>query len=63
MQKIQYKKSLGENMKEVLNVLELNIGYEIVHHEEVFTTEEADAAIEGKEGIRSKTLFLTKKRN
>lgn len=36
----------------------LNIPYEVVEHPPVFTTEEADVYIEGKEGVRTKTLFL-----
>lgn len=36
----------------------LNISYEVVEHPPAFTTEEADTYIEGKEGVRTKTLFL-----
>lgn len=44
---------------------ELNIDYDIVEHEPALTTEQADKFIEGKEGVRTKTMFLTnkKKRN
>ena len=43
----------------------LGIEYEVVNHPPAFTTEEADTYIEGKEGVRSKTMFLSdkKKRN
>lgn len=44
---------------------ELDIEYETVEHEPAFTTEQADKFIEGIDGVRTKTLFLTnkKKRN
>ena len=44
---------------------ELGITYQIVEHEPVLTTEQADRFIEGIEGVRTKTMFLTnkKKRN
>ena len=44
---------------------ELGIPFQIVEHEPVLTTEQADRFIEGIEGIRTKTMFLTnkKKRN
>ena len=41
---------------------ELNIAYEVVEHPPVFTTEDADRFIEGKEGVRTKTMFLTNKK-
>lgn len=37
----------------------LNISFDIVEHPAVYTTEEADKYIEGKVGIRTKSLFLT----
>lgn len=37
---------------------ELSISYEVVEHPPAFSTEEADNYIEGKEGVRTKTLFL-----
>lgn len=40
----------------------LTIPYEIVNHPPAHTTEEADAFIEGKEGVRTKSLFLTTKK-
>lgn len=40
----------------------MNIPYEIVEHPPSLTTEEADSYIVGKEGIRTKTLFLTNKK-
>ena len=44
---------------------ELGILFQIVEHEPVLTTEQADRFIEGIEGVRTKTMFLTnkKKRN
>ena len=43
----------------------MGIEYEVVNHPPAFTTQEADAYIEGKEGVRSKTMFMSdkKKRN
>lgn len=40
----------------------LDIGYDIVEHPPAFTTEEADRYIEGYEGVRTKTMFLTNKK-
>ena len=44
---------------------ELGIDYQIVEHPPALTTEQADEFIEGIEGIRTKTMFLTnrKKKN
>lgn len=44
---------------------ELGIPFQIIEHEPVLTTEQADRFIEGIEGVRTKTMFLTnkKKRN
>ena len=44
---------------------ELGIPFQIVEHEPALTTEQADHFIEGIEGVRTKTMFLTnkKKRN
>ncbi len=39
----------------------MNIDYEIVCHKPALTTEQADLFIEGKEGVRTKTMFLTNK--
>ena len=51
-------------MKQVLDYLETkNIKYEIIHHQPAMTTEEADKYIEGKEGVRSKTMFMTNKKD
>ncbi|SHH68695.1 Ala-tRNA(Pro) deacylase [Anaerosphaera aminiphila DSM 21120] len=48
-----------EAYQKVYNYLEdIGIPYEIVEHPAVFTTEEADKYIEGKEGVPTKTLFL-----
>lgn len=41
---------------------ELNIEYELVEHPPAFTCEEADSYIEGYEGVRTKTMFLTNKK-
>ena len=40
----------------------LNIEFELVEHEAAFTTEQADKYIEGIEGVRTKTMFLTDKK-
>ncbi len=44
---------------------ELNIEFKIVEHPPALTTEEADKYIEGHDGVRTKSMFLTdrKKRN
>lgn len=36
----------------------MEITYDLVEHPPALTTEEADSYIEGKEGVRTKTLFL-----
>ena len=41
---------------------ELNIPYDVVEHPAVYTTDEADVYIEGREGVRTKSLFLTNKK-
>lgn len=41
---------------------ELGIEVEAVEHPPAWTTEEADAYIEGVDGVRTKTLFLTNKK-
>ncbi len=53
------------NQKElVINTLnKMNIKFEEVNHGAVWTTEEADKAIEGKEGVPSKTLFMAGKKD
>lgn len=40
----------------------LDIPYKIVEHEPALTTEMADSFIEGHEGVRTKSLFLTNKK-
>ena len=40
----------------------MNIPFEIVEHEPALTTEQADSFIEGIEGVRTKTMFLTNKK-
>lgn len=44
---------------------ELEIDFKIVDHTPAFTTEEADKYIEGHDGVRTKSMFLTdrKKKN
>lgn len=49
-----------EQVKNKLN--ELDIEYQIVEHEPALTTEQADKFIEGIEGVRTKTMFLTNKK-
>lgn len=41
---------------------EMKIEYQIVHHPVAHTTEEADSFIEGIDGVRTKTMFLTNKK-
>ncbi|MGT2910657.1 prolyl-tRNA synthetase associated domain-containing protein [Streptococcus cameli] len=41
---------------------ELDIDFQIVEHEPALTTEQADRFIEGIEGVRTKTMFLTNKK-
>lgn len=49
--------------EKVYEILEnMNIPYEVVEHPEVFTTEEADRYIAGKEGVPSKSLCLCNKK-
>ncbi|VTS18434.1 YbaK/prolyl-tRNA synthetase associated domain-containing protein [Streptococcus porcinus] len=38
------------------------IAYDVVEHPAAFTTEEADRYIEGYEGVRTKSMFLTNKK-
>ena len=40
----------------------LGISFELVEHEPALTTEQADRFIEGIEGVRTKTMFLTNKK-
>ncbi len=41
---------------------ELGIEFEVVEHPPAFTTEQADSYIEGLEGVRTKSMFLTNKK-
>lgn len=41
---------------------ELNIPFQLIEHEPALTTEQADRFIEGIEGVRTKTMFLTNKK-
>lgn len=49
--------SLYEELAEKLG--ELNIPFETITHPPAYTTEQADSYIEGIEGVRTKSLFLT----
>lgn len=51
---------MKEKVFEALDAM--GIAYEVVHHPPALTTEQADAFIEGKEGVRSKTMFLSDKK-
>lgn len=47
-------------LEKIITLLEdLNIEYELVSHPRASTTELADSFIEGIEGVRSKTMFMT----
>ena len=49
--------------QQVANKLqELGIVYDVVEHPPAFTTEQADSYIEGLEGVRTKSMFLTNKK-
>lgn len=52
--------NLYKKVEETLASLE--IPFEIVEHEPALTTEQADSFIEGIEGVRTKTMFLTNKK-
>ena len=41
---------------------ELGITYDVVEHPPVLTTKQADSYIEGLEGVRTKSMFLTNKK-
>ena len=49
--------------QQVANKLqELGITFDVVEHPPAFTTEQADGYIEGMEGVRTKSMFLTNKK-
>ena len=49
--------------QQVANKLqELGITYDVVDHPPAFSTEQADSYIEGLEGVRTKSMFLTNKK-
>ena len=49
--------------QQVANKLqELGITYDVVEHPPAFTTEQADSYIEGMEGVRTKSMFLTNRK-
>lgn len=50
----------AEQVEQALD--KMNIKYQIVHHPVARTTEEADSFIEGIDGVRTKTMFLTNKK-
>lgn len=54
---------MKENVFKELN--KMGIKYEVVNHPPALTTQEADDYIEGKDGVRSKTMFMSdrKKKN
>lgn len=52
--------NLYKKVEEML--MSLEIPFEIVEHEPALTTEQADSFIEGIEGVRTKTMFLTNKK-
>ena len=53
-----------EQCQKVFDALnKMNIPYDLVEHPPALTTEEADRYIEGKEGVRTKTLFLCNKKS
>ena len=41
---------------------QLGINFDVVEHPPVLTTEQADSYIEGLEGVRTKSMFLTNKK-
>ncbi|WP_321388280.1 prolyl-tRNA synthetase associated domain-containing protein [uncultured Enterococcus sp.] len=54
---------MNEPDKKVTALLnDLDIPFEMIEHPPVFTTEEADRFIEGIEGARTKSMFLTNKK-
>jgi len=49
--------------QQVANKLqELGIAFDVVEHPPAFTTEQADSYIEGMEGVRTKSMFLTNRK-
>ena len=49
--------------QQVANKLqELGITFDVEEHPPVFTTEQADSYIEGMEGVRTKSMFLTNRK-
>ena len=49
--------------QQVANKLqELGIAFDVVEHPPAFTTEQADGYIEGMEGVRTKSMFLTNRK-
>ncbi|MBQ9238601.1 MAG: prolyl-tRNA synthetase associated domain-containing protein [Treponema sp.] len=54
---------MSEMEKVEATLRDMHIQYDIVHHPAALTTEDADRYIEGKDGIRSKTLFMSGKKD
>lgn len=51
-------------MEEVYKFLsDNNIEYDVVYHPAALTTEDADKYVEGKEGVLSKTIFMSGKKD
>jgi Ala-tRNA(Pro) deacylase len=55
--------TMNESEKVFNRLKELNIDYEVVNHPKAFSMEAADRYIEGKVGVRTKTLFLSGKKS
>ena len=53
---------MNEYQKVKAKLDELGIEFDVVEHPPAFTTEQADSYIEGLEGVRTKTMFLTNKK-
>ncbi|EGF16354.1 prolyl-tRNA synthetase associated domain-containing protein [Streptococcus sanguinis] len=52
-----------DSYQQVANKLqELGIAFDVVEHPPAFTTEQADSYIEGMEGVRTKSMFLTNRK-
>ena len=52
-----------DSYQQVANKLqELGLAFDVVEHPPAFTTEQADSYIEGMEGVRTKSMFLTNRK-
>ncbi|MBK5253267.1 MAG: prolyl-tRNA synthetase associated domain-containing protein [Peptostreptococcaceae bacterium] len=54
---------MKESEKVFNKLKELNIDYDVVNHPQALSMEDADKYIEGKDGARTKTLFLSTKKS